>query len=135
MAFVHGKSAYFSIADSGDVARDISAYLNSVDFPRAADVVEVSCFGSTPKAYLAGLTDATITIEGRWDPTVDGYLDGIVGLDSQAWIYGPAGSTGGYVKYSGNCICTAYSPPANLTEAVRFTASFQVTGTISRGTF
>jgi hypothetical protein len=135
MAFVHGKSAHFEIADVGDVSRDISAYCNSVDFPRTADTAEVSCFGAVAKAYLAGLKDGTITIEGEWDAVVDGYLDGIVGVDAQAFIYGPAGSTAGLVKYSGACICTAYNPPADLTRAVSFTATFQITGVVTRGTF
>ncbi len=135
MAFVHGKTAHFEIADSGDVSRDISAYCNSVDFPRGADAAETSTFGNTNKTYLAGLKDGTITIEGVWDPTVDGYLDGIVGVDSQAFIYGPAGSTVGYVKYTGNCICTAYNPPADLSRANTFSASFQITGSVGRSTF
>ena len=135
MAFVHGKSAHFEIADSGDASRDISAYCDTVDFPRTADTAETSTFGSTSKSYLAGLKDATISISGIWDPTVDGYLDGIVGLDSQAFIYGPAGNTAGNIKYSGNCICTAYNPPADLSKANTFSASFQITGDVTRGTF
>lgn len=134
MSFNHGKQAVFKVDDSGGVLRDISTYINSVDMPKSADTAETSTFGSASKSYVPGLKDAQINIEGLWDPTVDGYLDGIVGK-AASFEYGPAGSAGGSIKYSGECICTSYNPPTNLSDAAKFSASFQVTGDVTRGTF
>lgn len=135
MAFSHGKNAHFTIDDSGGIPRDISAYCNSIDFPRTADTAETSTFGNTSKTYVVGLVDATISIEGAIDPTGDGYLAGILGTAAGDFVYGPNGSTAGYIKYSGTCICTAYSVGSPIGDKVGFTASFQVSGDVTRGTF
>lgn len=135
MAFVHGKNVHFTIDDSGGIPRDISAYVTSVEMSRSADTAETSTFGDSNKEYLAGLKDATISIEGVWDPTVDGYLEGILGAAEGDFIYGPAGSTGGNIKYTGKCICTAYNPPGSISGAVTYSAQFQCSGAITRTTF
>lgn len=138
MAFVHGKTAVFKIDDSGGTLRDISAYLNDVGFPRNIDTAETTTFGvsGSSKTYIVGLNDATISISGLFDATADGYLAGVLGQSATlSFEYGPAGSTGGYVKYSGECIMTSYEVSAAVGDAVQATAQFQVTGSITRGTW
>lgn len=135
MAFVHGKSADFRIDDSGGTLRDISAFCDSVDFPATADTAEVTTFGSSSKAYVAGLKDSTLSISGSWDATADGYLAGIVGAAAGSFQYGPAGTTNGNIKYTGECICTSYQVSAPVGDKVTFSAEFQVTGAITRGTY
>ena len=77
--FAHGKAAVFKIADSGSTLRDVSNVINSAGLSRSVDTAEVTAYGAGDKAYIAGLRDATIPIEGLADPTVDGYLTGILG--------------------------------------------------------
>lgn len=138
MAFVHGKSAVFKVDDSGGTLRDLSAYLNDVSFPRDIETAETTTFGAAggAKTYIVGLNDATISISGLFDATADGYLAGVVGhatpLDFE---YGPAGSSGGSVKYSGTCLMTSYEVSAAVGDAVQASADFQVTGQITRGTW
>lgn len=134
MAFVHGKTADFRIDDSGGTLRDISAFCDSVDFPETADTAEVTTFGNTSKAYLGGLKDSTISISGSWDATADGYLAGIVGATG-SFQFGPAGTTGGNIKYTGECVCTSYTVSAPVGDKVSFSAEFQVTGNVTRGTY
>lgn len=134
MSFIHGKNTVFKIDDSGGTLRDISAYCNSVSFPRSADTAETSTFSVSSKTFVAGLKGATISVEGKWDSTVDGYLDGIVGVEG-TFEYGPQGSTAGNIKYTGECICTGYEPSGDIGDAGKFTASFQVTGDVERTTF
>lgn len=138
MAFVHGKTAVFKIDDSGGTLRDISAYLNDVGFPRNIDTAETTTFGvsGSSKTYIVGLNDATISISGLFDATADGYLAGVLGQSATlSFEYGPAGSTGGNIKYSGECIMTSYEVSAAVGDAVQATAQFQVTGSITRGTW
>ncbi len=138
MAFVHGKTAVFKIDDNGGTLRDISAYLNDVGFPRNIDTAETTTFGvsGSSKTYIVGLNDATISINGLFDATADGYLAGVLGQSATlSFEYGPAGSTGGNVKYSGECIMTSYEVSAAVGDAVQATAQFQVTGSVTRGTF
>lgn len=132
--FVHGKSTHFEIDDTGDVSRDISDTLTSVDFPETIDTAETTAFGATSKSYIVGLRDATLSISGIWDATVDSYFIGTEPA-SRGFIYGPAGDGSGNVKYSGECILTSYSISNPVGDVVTFSADFQVTGNVTRGTF
>ena len=131
--FTHGKNAAFKIDDSGGTLRDISDVLTDVAVSRTADVAEVSRFGNSSKAYVAGLKDATITISGSFDATVDGYLSGILGVEGSFEFY-PIGTTGGNPKASGEAICTSYDRTPDVGGAVTFTAAFQVSGDVTEGT-
>lgn len=134
MPFVHGKSAVFKVDNSGGSLTDISAYCDNVDFPITADTAEVTTFGDSSKEYVAGLKDATISIGGSWDATADGVLAPIVGV-AGSFEYGPAGSTAGNIKFTGEAICTGYTVTAPVGDKVSFSAEFQVTGAVTRGTY
>src|SRR5210317_33034 len=131
--FTHGKNAAFKIDDSGGTLRDISDVLTDVAISRTADVAEVSAFSNSSKAYVAGLKDATITISGSFDATVDGYLSGILGVEGSFEFY-PIGTTGGNPKASGEAIMTSYDRTPDIGGAVTFTAAFQVSGDVTEGT-
>jgi hypothetical protein len=131
--FTHGKNAAFKVDDSGGTLRDISNVLTDVAISRTADVAEVSAFSNSSKAYVAGLKDATITISGSFDATVDGYLSGILGAEGSFEFY-PIGTTGGNPKASGEAICTSYDRTPDVGGAVTFTAAFQVSGDVTEGT-
>jgi hypothetical protein len=131
--FTHGKNAAFKIDDSGGTLRDISDVLTDVSISRTADVAEVSAFTNSSKAYVAGLKDATLTISGSFDATVDGYLSGILGAEGSFEFY-PIGTTGGNPKASGEAIMTSYDRTPDIGGAVTFTAAFQVSGDVTEGT-
>ena len=138
MAFVHGKSAVFKLDDSGATLRDLSAYLNDISLSRDIETAETTTFGvaGSAKTYIVGLSDATFSISGLFDATADGYLSGVLGQSATlSFEYGPAGSTAGLVKYSGECIMTSYEVSAAVGDAVQASADFQVTGAITRGTW
>jgi hypothetical protein len=107
--------------------------LNSVSLSREADTAEVSALGTDDKAYIAGLRDATISIEGMADVTTSGYLDGVLGTVTTFEFY-PAGEGAGQVKYSGSCILTSLETGAELGGAVSVSGEFQVTGGVTRAT-
>ena len=131
--FTHGKSAAFKIDDSGGTLRDISNVLTDVSVSKTADVAEVSAFSNSSKAYVAGLKDATITISGSFDATVDGYLKAIVGA-SGSFEFFPIGNSSGLPKASGEAICTSYDRTPDVGGAVTFSASFQVSGDVTEAT-
>lgn len=138
MAFVHGKSAVFKLDDSGGTLRDLSAYLDDLGFPRDIETAETTTFGvaGSAKTYIVGLSDATISISGKFDSTADGYLAGVLGQSATlSFEYGPEGSASGKVKYSGECIMTSYEVSASVGDVVTASADFQVTGQITRGTW
>ena len=132
--FAHGKSTDFALDDTGGTSRSLANTLTDVSFPQSIDTAETTAFGSTNKSYIVGLKDTTISVSGLWDATIDGYLSGTEPA-SRSFIYGPAGSTGGNVKYTGEAIMTNYSQGNPVGDVVTFTADFQVTGAVTRGTY
>jgi len=139
MAFTHGKNTVFKIDNSGGTLTDISAYVDNVDFPQTVETAETTTFGSSAKTYIVGLKDSTISISGKWDgaaSAVDVTLSGILGQSaSVTFEYGPAGSTAGNVKYTGEALLTNYSVSAPVGDVVTFSGDFQVTGAVTRTTF
>jgi len=133
--FVHGKSTDFSLDDTAGTPRNISNTLTSVDFPESQETAETTAFGSSAKSYIVGLSDATISLSGIWDATVDGYIAGGTEPASRSFIYGPAGSTGGNVKYTGEAIVTSYSISNPVGDVVTYSLDLQVTGVVTRTTY
>jgi len=134
--FRHGKAAVFKIDDSGGTLRNISDTLNSVSFPREAEVLETTSFGSSDRTYVVGFKNQTISIEGSFDATVDGYLAGVLGAEaSLSFEYGPEGSTSTYTKYTGECFLTSYETAAGVGDIVTYSAEFQITGAVTRGAY
>ena len=132
--FAHGKSTDFALDDTGGSSRNLSNTLTDVGFPQTIDTAETTAFGASNKAYIVGLKDTTISISGLWDATVDGYLAGTEPA-SRSFIYGPAGSTGGNVKYTGEAILTNYSVSNPVGDVVTYSADLQVTGAVTRGSY
>lgn len=135
MAFTHGKDSVFKLDNSSGTLTDISSYINSVDFPETADVAETTVLGDGNKTYIVGLKDATIAIAGLWDSTIDGILGAVVGQSATlSFEYSPEGTTGGNIKYTGECILTSYAQSSPVGDVVAYSADFQVSGAVTRGT-
>lgn len=135
MAFVHGKGSVFTIA-----SKELTSYLDSVELNISGDTAESTTLGATAKSYLAGVPDSTISISGKYDSTAttgpDAVLQGLVGSDTaSAFEYGPEGGDTGDVKYSGDCFMTGYKVTSPVGDVVAFTADFQCTGAITKGTY
>jgi predicted secreted protein len=133
--FVHGKSTNFTLDDTAGSVRDISNTVTSVDFPETLDTAETTAFGSSAKSYIVGLTDATISVSGIWDATVDGYIAGGAEPASRSFVFGPAGSTASNIKYTGEAIVTSYSISNPVGDVVTYSLDLQVTGAITRTTY
>lgn len=134
--FRHGKSTNFQITDSGAVNRDISDACRSVNFPRPIDMAETTAFGSTVKTFVPGIPNATFDVQGMFDATYDGYLAGLLGFTTAStFIYGPEGSTSGRIKYTGSCYLMSYNVSGSVSDMVSFSATFQISGAITRTTF
>lgn len=135
MAFVHGKDSVFKIDNSGGSLTDISAYVNSVDMPQTVDVAETTVLGKDNKTYIVGLKDATISLAGLWDSTVDGIFGAVLGQSATlSFEYSPEGTTSGNVKYTGEAILTSYSKNSPVGDVVSYSADLQVSDAVTRGT-
>jgi len=136
MPFVHGRTTDFRVDNSGGTLTDIGAYCDNVDFPQVVETAETTTFGDASKDYIVGLRDATISIGGKWDAVLDAVLAPILGqAASVSFQYGPAGSTVTNIRYTGECFCTSYQVTGAVGDVVTFSAEFQVTGNVTRGTY
>ena len=133
--FRHGKNTSFKIDNSGGTPTDISDTLNSVSFPRDAEVVETTSFGSNDRTYIVGFKNGTFSVEGTYDAATDAVLAGILGADAGSFEYGPEGTAASRIRYTGEAILTSYEVSGSVGDAVAYTASFQISGAVTRGTF
>lgn len=135
-SFKHGKSAVFKVDNAAGALTNISDTLNSVSFPREAETLETTSFGSSDRSYVIGFKNATVSVEGSFDATVDTHLAAILGQEaSVSFEYGPEGSTASSTKYTGEAFMTSYETSAGVGDIVSYSAEFQITGAITRGVY
>jgi len=135
MAFVHGKDSVFKLDNASGSLTDISAFINNVDFPETADVAETTVLGKDNKTYIVGLKDATISIGGLFDSTLDAILGVVLGQSATlSFEYSPEGTGSGAIKYTGECILTNYAISSPVGDVVAYSADLQVSDAVTRGT-
>jgi len=130
MPFAHGSRANFRL-HNGSTLTDLSTYITSVGWSPEQETAETSTLGVTSKTYIPGLRDATISIEGKFDPAADAVIEAAWG-NLRAFQYQPAGPGTGNVQFSGSVILTSYEVSADMGDAGSFSAEFQVTGAYTR---
>jgi hypothetical protein len=141
MAFFDSKVSKFLIDDTGSVQRDLSAYINDVGgLPGPRNLNEVTALGDSGAKFIPGLEDVAITLAGIFDDTATSGPDAVLGpLRTHAsavdFEYGPEGLSTGDVKYSGTCWVLAYDLRSRVGNRVEWSATLQVEGTVTRGTF
>lgn len=141
MAFVHGKKSVFKIDDVGGSLQDISAFCEEVSLSRDIETAEVTTFGDDAKEYITGLSDATISLSGKFDSgtasAIDPVLTGVLGSASTvSWAYrvNSASTSATNPEYQGEGILTSYEVSGTVGDAVTFSAEIQCTGAITRAT-
>ena len=139
MAFVHGKKSVFKIDDVAGSLTDISSFCEEVSLSRDIETAETTTFGNDAKTYITGLTDATISVSGKFDAgsasAVDPVLSGVLGSASTvSWVYraNSASTSSTNPEYQGEGIVTSYEITGSVGDAVTFSAEVQCTGAITR---
>lgn len=140
MAFWHGKGLVFKIDNSAGTLATLTSYIDSVDFDNSVDLGETTTAGAEDKTFVSGQAEHDLSISGKYDETAstgpDAVLFGIVGLETTSTFeFGPAGSTSGRPKYTGECFLTGYKTSAPVGGVVTFTADFKITGAVTRTTW
>lgn len=140
MAFWHGKGLAFKIDNSAGTLATLTSYVDSVDLDNSVDMGETTTASAEDKTFVSGQAEHDLSISGKYDETAttgpDAVLFGIVGLEtSSTFEIGPAGSTSGRPKYTGECFLTGYKVSAPVGGVVTFTADFKVTGAVTRTTW
>jgi len=136
----HGKSLVFKLDTQAGASKDISAYVRSVDgLPGEKEMGDVTAGGATGYSQLPGLQKADISLECVFDDTSESAYDVVKDFlsdsDTRSFEYGPAGSTSGYAKVTGECRIKKVSLPAKVTDPLIFTIDLVVDGAITITTY
>lgn len=137
----HGKDTVFKIDDSGGTLRDISPYVDSINFPGRANPPDITGMGASAagwRQFMQGLRGATVEIGGVFDDTATVgsavVLPGAFLSDTSKSVeYGPLGSATGRPKLSAESFVTSLDIISGVDDAVRYRATVQVTGAVTIG--
>jgi hypothetical protein len=137
-----GKSLQFTLdLTGGATPTDISSYVRSVTgLPGEKDLADVTAGGATGYSYIPGLQKCDFSIEFVFDDTSATSAYNIVknfmaDTTTRSFVFGPAGSTTGYAKISGECWLKKLSLPAKVTDALICTLDCTVDGAITIGVY
>ena len=123
----HGKEGVVKVA--GNVAANVTGFT----LETSADVVEETALTNSAKAFLAGRTSFSGSIDCHWDEgdTAQEALD--VGT-SLAFILLPEGNVSGDISFSGTGIVTGMSIAVTMDGVTSRNVTFQGTGALTQGT-
>ena len=137
----HGRKLSFTLN-----SHDVSTNVEEVDgLPGEVELGDITTAGSVGHVSWPGLEKATITVKGVFDDAsnslyevasaeLEGYKTATPPAPV-AFIYGPAGTTSGYVKISGNCWVKNIAFPAKVTDPLKFTVTLEADNGYTIGVF
>jgi predicted secreted protein len=140
--FRHGKSARFELDNAAGTLVELSDVIEDISFSQSLETAETTTMGNSAKTYITGLSDATISVSGKFDATIDAQINAVqAGLSngtiaSSSWTYrANSGTVGaGNPEYQGEALITSYEVSASVGDVVTFSLELQVTGAILRDT-
>lgn len=141
MAFKPGKDSWFGLDTAAGSLTNIQPYIDSVTVPQTVDMLDVSALGTAAKAFINGLSDGdTIAISGPYDVAIHTHLTGLkaaqaAGTASHSFMWGPGGSVASQAKVNGEVLLASYELSTGVSGRVEWSASLQVTGAVTNGTF
>lgn len=141
MAFKAGTATAVYLANAANALQNISPYADSITWPQSVDQLDVSAFGTAAKAFIVGLTDGDqISVSGPADSTLATQLFGLkaaqsAGSAAAGILFGPGGSVASQIRVAGSVWVASVSLSSGVAGRVEYSASLQVTGAVSSGTF
>lgn len=141
MAFKPGHLSWFALDTAAGSLTSIQPYIDNTTVPQTVDMVDVSVMGTVAKAFVNGLSDGdTITVSGPYDVAIHTHLTGLkaaqaAGTASHSFMWGPGGSVAAQAKVNGECLLASYELSSGVGGRVEWSASLQVTGAVTNGTF
>jgi hypothetical protein len=141
MAFRAGTTSAVYLANAAASLQNLSPYADNFSWPQSSTTLDVSAFGTAAKAMIVGLTDGdSISMSGPYDSVIHTHLTALkaaqsAGSAAAAIIWGPGGSVASQARVAGSVYVTSYQLSSGVGGRVEYTASLQVTGAVTNGTF
>ena len=138
---VDSQESVFFIDDTGDVSRDLSPYIVSVDgLPGPRELSDATALGAGGRKWHPSLENVIFNLELMWSKDTEVGPDTVLGPLRQHtsptdFNYGPEGSTTGDIKYHGKCWVRNFKITTRVGNLVMAAAECQVNGQVSRGAF
>lgn len=138
MARMSSRNTTLMILDADSASRNISGRANTATMNFTSEELDVTAFGAEYRERIAdALKDWSLEFGGFWDGSasqIDEVLYNLLAACTSV-CYGPAGSTSGYVQYSGCAILQDYTVESAVEGAVAFSATFMSASVLTRGTW
>lgn len=136
MAFRAGTTSKLYVASAAGAVTDISPYADDSGVDMSANQLDVSVFGTQAQAFLNGQTTGQISVGGPLDATLHTLIAGLYTSGSMSsFIYGPGGSVATQARLAGSFNVASYNVKSAASGRVEYSASLQISGAISAGTF
>ena len=142
MANYVGKDTVVKLDNTAGTLTTLSTYFDRFNLPQDTSMHETTGYGATSSArtFLPGLTGSdSIGIGGKWDPTLDLHMSnvrlGLAAGGSLSFEFGPAGSTTGLPKYTGECFLEGYAIDDPFDDVITWSGSLKLTGALTRSTY
>lgn len=136
MAFRAGTTSKLYVASAAGAVTDISPYADDSGVDMSANQLDVSVFGTQAQAFLNGQTSGQISVGGPLDATLHTLIAGLYTSGSMSsFIYGPGGSVATQARLAGSFNVASYNVKSAASGRVEYSASLQISGAISAGTF
>ena len=129
MPFSSGNIATFTLGGT-----DISAYITSVSIDISRDIKDIKPIGGMAGSKLVGAYSGTISLEGGYDPTLDGIMSGYMLAATPAtapFVYRPSGSGGGTRAIGGSAYVANYRVDTPGDDTAKWRSELAVAGTIT----
>jgi hypothetical protein len=136
MAFRAGTTSALYISTAAGALTNVSPYTDSAGVDLTSAQLDVSVFGTAAQAYLNGQRSGQISIGGPLDAPMHTLISGLYSAGSSAsWIYGPGGSVASEVRLAGSLNVASYGVTTSASGRVEYSATLQITGAVTAGTF
>jgi len=134
VAFRHGRNAAFYLNSV-----NLTSFLDTLEVPFEVETADTTTFGNNWKSAIPGLTGASISGSGSYDPTnttgpSSAILGVIAGGAAVPFAHFPGGSVAGQRTNTGSCIVTNFTESSAVGDRVTFAFEAMVTGTVTSGT-
>lgn len=137
MAFKAGTTTAFYLANAANALQNLSAYADSLSVPQGRVQLDVTAFGNDAEAFIVGVKKSgQISMSGPMDVTV--YTQLTTAQDAGSllgFIYGPAGSVATQPRVAGSVYVVDTSFDSSAKDRVNYSATLQISGALSNGTF
>lgn len=139
-----GYKAFWQLDNAGLSLVNLSTYADNLSLPQSVEMLETTTFsaaGTNSKTFIPGLAGGdSISVSGPADTTLNTHITNCLGSQASngssfSVVYGAAGSVAAQPKQSCEVFVASYEVSTGVGGKAEFSASLQVTGSVTNGSW